>query len=355
MVSQLIPPIPTSCGIFLTYICNSECRHCMYACSPRWSSDWISIKDLEKIIVQLSDKILPPPSGFSRVGVNYGLHFTGGEPFLNYPLLLEAIKTAKDYGIPSIFVETNSFWCKDLGETEEKLIELKKAGLDGILISINPFVVEYVPFERMERNISLSLKIFGLNTIIYQYEFYKQFKDVNLKGLLSFEDYLERFKLDGLRWVELIPMGRTCYELRHLFYKYPAKYFFKENCRSSLLREWHTHIDNYGNYITGYCGGISLGDARELDKLLDEGIDLDERPILNFLINGNLGELYDYAVREFNYREKTDGYISKCDLCLDMRRCIILQSDEFIELSPKEYYHHLTCVKKSDTSTRILK
>ncbi|MCS7126492.1 MAG: radical SAM protein [Aigarchaeota archaeon] len=347
MVSRLIPPIPTSCGIFLTYRCNSKCRHCMYACSPRWSSDWISTNDLKRIISQLADKIQSPPYGFSKIGVNYGLHFTGGEPFLNYQLLLEAVKIARDYEIPSIFVETNSFWCVD--EAEEKLMELKKAGLEGILVSVNPFIVEYIPFERIEKNISLSLKIFGSNTIIYQYEFYRQFKEIDLKGLLKFEDYLSRFGLDGLRWVELIPMGRACYELRDLFYKYPAEYFFKVNCRSSLLREWHTHIDNYGNYITGYCGGISLGDARKLDQLIDEGIDLDERLILNFLVNKNLGELYKYAVKEFNYRERQDGYISRCDLCLDIRRCIALQSREFYELSPREYYQHLTTNEELNT------
>jgi len=338
---KIAAPNPISCGIFLSYRCNSECRHCMYACSPRWSSDWVSINDLKTILSQLSDKILPSPYGASRVGVNYGLHFTGGEPFLNYPLLLQAVKMAKDYGIPSIFVETNSYWCVDPEETIEKLRELKDSGLDGILVSVNPFIVEYVPFERIENNISSSLKVFGYNTLIYQYEFYRQLKEKNLKGLLKFEDYIKAYGLRGLEWVELIPMGRTCYRLREIFSKYPARIFFKENCRENLLREWHTHIDNYGNYMTGYCGGISLGDAGKLNQLLDEGIELDDKPILNILINENLGELYQLAVREFNYKEREDGYISKCDLCLDIRRCIALQTKEYLELSPRQYYTHL--------------
>jgi len=338
---KITPPNPISCGIFLSYRCNSECRHCMYACSPRWSNDWISLNDLKTILSQLSDKILPSPYGVHRVGVNYGLHFTGGEPFLNYPLLLEAVKMAKDYGIPSIFVETNSYWCTDPGRMIEKLVELKDSGLDGILVSVNPFIVEYVPFERIENNISLSLKLFGYNTIIYQYEFYRQFKEANLRGLLRFEDYLKIHGLKRLEWVELIPMGRACYKLRDIFPKYPARIFFKENCRESLLREWHTHVDNYGNYIAGYCGGISLGDARKINQLLEEGIDLDEKPILNILISKNLEELYKLAVREFDYKEREDGYISRCDLCLDIRRCIALQTEEYQELSPREYYTRL--------------
>jgi len=334
------PPRPISCGIFLTYKCNSECRHCMYASSPRWRADWISESDLSRILSQLSGKIIPAPGGSRDVGINYGIHFTGGEPFLNFRLLLRAIEIAKSYELPSIFVETNSFWCIDDSLTEEKLRQLKEAGINGVLISVNPFLVEYVPFERIDRAIRIGRKIFGENLMIYQEVFYHQFRSLRLRGTISFNRYLEISGFSGLRYVELLPMGRTCYKLRDLFVKYPAKYFLRESCRAELLREWHTHIDNYGNYITGYCGGISLGDARELDELLERGIDLDERPILRALMN-NLGELYKFAVKEFNYAEKTDGYISKCDLCLDIRRHIVQNSGEFPELSPREFYFHL--------------
>jgi len=342
MADRIYPPKPISCGILLSYRCTSECRHCMYACSPRWGGDWISEPDLRKILSMLADWIVPAPSGRSGVGVNYGLHFTGGEPFLNYRLLVKAVNLAEELGIPSVFVETNSFWCADRERGAEMLEELKDAGLEGILISVNPFLVEYTPFERIDLAIELSRRIFGWNTMIYQLEFYDQFKRIGLRGTMSFEKYLETFGFEGLRWVELIPMGRACYKLRDVFRKYPARYFFDENCRSSLLRNWHAHIDNYGNYMTGYCGGLSLCDARRLDELLEEGIDLDERPILRFLILGTLGDLYRFAVREFNYVEKPDGYVSKCDLCLDIRRHIVSQGGRgFPELAPREFYMHL--------------
>ena len=337
---RISPPRPVSCGIFLTYKCTSECKHCMYASSPRWRADWIAESDLSRILSQLSGKIVPAPRGKRAVGINYGIHFTGGEPFLNFKLLLRAVETASSYGLPSIFVETNSFWCVDDSLAREKLKELKEAGLNGVLVSVNPFLIEYVPFERIDRAIKICREIFGENLMIYQETFYHQFRSLRLRGTLSFSRYLEIFGLPGLSYIELLPMGRTCYKLRDLFVKYPAKYFLRENCRAELLREWHTHIDNYGNYITGYCGGLSLGDARELDELLEKGLDLDERPILKALMN-NLGELYHFAVREFNYVEKKDGYISKCNLCLDIRRHIIQNSGKFIELSPREFYFHL--------------
>lgn len=91
------------------------------------------------------------PLGFDRIGVNYGLHLTGGEPFLNFKRLLKVVRILKEFEVPSTFVETNSFWCINEEVTKEEMMELKEAGLDGILMSVNPFILEYVPFKRTER------------------------------------------------------------------------------------------------------------------------------------------------------------------------------------------------------------
>ena len=73
-------PVPRSGGLILSYKCNARCKHCMYACSPKWNTDWISQNDLEQILLQLADKIIPAPYGRDTVSLNHGLHFTGGEP-----------------------------------------------------------------------------------------------------------------------------------------------------------------------------------------------------------------------------------------------------------------------------------
>jgi len=338
-MKKLSVPKPISAGIFLSYKCTSECKHCMYACSPRWKADWISEKDLQKILTQLYDIIQPSPLDSNRIAINYGLHFTGGEPFLNFDLLHKAVKLAHEIGIPSTFVETNSFWCIDDRSTKEKLLQLKDSGLDGILISVNPFILEQVPFERTERAIKTSRDIFKENAIIYQEIFYHQFKELNIKDTLSFEEYLKKVGLNGLSFIELLPMGRATYKLQHLYKKYPAEQFLEESCRTDLTRAWHAHIDNYGNYITGYCGGISLGDARDLSSICS-GIDLDELPILNALLN-DLEKLCELGVREFGYNERKEGYISKCHLCLNIRRHIAQQTDKFKELRPRQFYFQL--------------
>lgn len=337
-------PKPVSGGLILTYKCSAECRHCIYACSQKWSADWISPEDLEKILQQLSGKIISNVHGPRTTGLSYGLHFTGGEPFLNFELLCLAMEIADKLRIPSTFVETNCFWAVDDASAKDRLKTLKRKGLRGIMISVNPFYLEYVPFERTERAIRISLEIFGRNVMVYQLEYYRRFKELGLKDKVPFEEYLglER-KEDFLKYVEFFVTGRAPYRLREVLGDIhplrPAEHFFGEECVTPFLRGWHNHFDNYGNYIPGFCGGISLGDCREMDMLLRDGIDTEQYPVIAFLAHDDTQGLY-YFAKDLGYAEPPEGYVSKCHLCMDIRRHLASKGD-FNELRPGEFYRHL--------------
>ncbi|MEM3040832.1 MAG: hypothetical protein QXG97_02240, partial [Nitrososphaerota archaeon] len=232
------------------------------------------------------------------------------------------------------------FWCISDEVTRSMLKQLSDAGLDGILISVNPFILEHVPFEKTVRAVRISREIFGENVLVYQRFFYRQFEKLNIRGTMPFEEYLRKGGADTLSHVELIPMGRAAYRLDNLFRKYPAAEFFGLSCREELTRPWRIHVDNYCNYITGYCAGISLGDARKLDSLCSEGVDLRQTPVLEALV-ADMEELYNLASRKFGYEELPEGYISKCHLCLHIRENLVRRTEEFRELQPKEFYSHL--------------
>ena len=135
-------------------------------------------------------------------------------------------------------------------------------------------------------------------------------------------------------------MGRAAVQLKDMYPAFPSQHFFNQSCQPPFLREWHNHLDNYGNIMPGYCGGISLGDWRQLDDLIEDGIDLDKRPILRLLIDENMHGFFDFA-KDLGYRELEEGYISKCHLCLDIRNYLVSKKD-FKELRPLEFYDHLT-------------
>jgi len=333
-------PKPISGGLILSYRCTAACRHCMYACSPQWKGDWFREHDLREILSLLAGRIVPSPWGDQAISLNHGLHFTGGEPFLNFPTLLSAVEIAHELEIPSTFVETNCSWCMGDQNTKEKLALLKKAGLRGILISVNPFYAEHVPFERTERCIRISEEVFGSNVMIYQQEYYHRFKQLGIRARISLEDYIGlTSKEDLTQRVELFLMGRAAHRLKALYPAYPARRFFDEPCTPPFLRNWHNHFDNYGNFLPGYCGGISLGDWRNLDYLTNEGVDLQKNPILGFLIGEDMRGLLKFA-NNFGYQGSPRGYVSKCHLCLDLRTYLVSKGD-FQELKPKEFYEHV--------------
>jgi len=333
--SRLIIPEPVSAGLLLTYKCNSGCKHCMYDCSPKWDEDWISQEDVDTYLSLLSGKIKSSIYGLDHIDLNSGLHFTGGEPFLNFELLLRATEIARIYNIPSTFVETNCYWCTDDKETEERMRHLKRAGLNGIMISVNPFLLEHVPFVKTLRAIKIAKRIFGKNTLVYQPFFYSQFKRLGVASTLTFSDYTNRIGIGGLNHAEVIPMGRLPYQLGYLFQKHPAQSFFGQSCSGRLTSPHHVHIEYYGNYIGGFCGGISLGDCHDPNFFFN-GINLNERPVLKALVT-DIEELYRLG-KEFQYEDIAEGYTSACHLCLDIRKHFVQQSNNFIELTPAQMY-----------------
>jgi hypothetical protein len=116
--------------------------------------------------------------------------------------------------------------------------------------------------------------------------------------------------------------------------------FLDVPCQPAFIRDWHNHFDNYGNYMPGFCGGISMGSWYEIDTLTRDGIDLESRPVLKFLVEGDFEGLTRFA-NDSGYEEVAEGYISKCDLCLDIRKFLVTKS-EFNELQPKAFYEQLT-------------
>jgi len=301
-------------------------------------------EDLEAILGQLARTIRPSPAGADAIAVNDGLHFTGGEPFLNFDLLCRAVEIADELGIPSTFVETNCTWAASDRIASDRLALLRDKGLRGILISVNPFFLEHVPFERTERTVRAAVKIFDRNVIVYQLDYYRRFRQWGIKSRMPLEEYL---RLEGpgafAGNVEFFPMGRAPFaldrELGEAFARRRAERFFGEPCWPPMIRNWHNHFDNYSNYMPGFCGGISLGDCRDLESLTTRGVALDERPILAFLINDDMPGLYEFA-RDRGYSESPRGYFSKCHLCVDLRRHLVARGD-FPELAPAQMYEHL--------------
>ncbi len=325
----------SSLGIMPTYQCSNQCRHCLYASSPSYK-EWMDDDTLDTILKELKK--------YSQYLT--GIHIGGGESLLKVDRTADLIRKITDINLPLEYVETNAFWCWNDEKTESVFLKLKEAGLRAVLISVSPFHLEYVPFEKTERAVEFAKKIFGVHgVLIYTPYYYQQFQGLeDHKQTLPFEDYLgaiglEEVSLQIASEYSLIPNGRAGTVLRSIFEHHPAQRFFGETCQKELSSPHHLHIDCYGNYIAGLCAGITLGDARDLDSIY-QGIDLTEKPVLRNLVLGGVEFLLHWAKENAGYEERPRGYVAKCDLCLDIRRHLV-QAGKFDELQPKQFYENL--------------
>ena len=322
---------PSELGIILSYQCNAECKHCLYACGREWT-EWMTIGQLKEALDVLS--------GWSH---DFQVHHTGGEPFMNFPLLLEAARLTREMGITQ-FVETNALWCTNEDRAYDWLGQLSAAGLDGILISCSPFQAEKVPLRRVLLAVEAAGKVFGYGSVgVYQTHCIREVSQFAVDETVPIEAYVERYgaeRAGRMFWgmYGLIDSGRASYTLGHLTQKYPPERFRGYNCRRELLYAHHSHFDVYGNYISWFCGGLRMGSWRDFDDMLNRYERRDYPELTGILIDDGPYGLYRFARDKYEYCPLEDGYVGKCHLCVDARKHLSSQG-EFVELQPSQFYN----------------
>jgi MoaA/NifB/PqqE/SkfB family radical SAM enzyme len=112
--------------ILLTYTCNYECDHCFVWGGPGQSGTF-SLSHLEDVLRQAEE-----------VESIRKIYFEGGEAFLYYPILVEAVRRAKQKGF-WIGVVTNGYWATGLDEACAWLQPLVAAGLDRLEVSCDEY------------------------------------------------------------------------------------------------------------------------------------------------------------------------------------------------------------------------
>jgi len=93
--------------ILLTYQCTYECDHCFVWGSPRQTGT-LTFEQIEQILRQAKE-----------AGVT-SIYFEGGEPFLYYPILVQAVRKAADLGF-SVGIVSNAYWANSVADAQEWL------------------------------------------------------------------------------------------------------------------------------------------------------------------------------------------------------------------------------------------
>ena len=257
-------------------------------------------------------------------GPGFQIHLTGGEPFLNFPLLLEATRIAVELDLP-VYVETNAAWVRDFTIAEERFSRLREAGMNAVQVSVSPFHQEVIPLQRTLDGISAARLVFGSDRVmVYQSEWLPELARFGLKTPVPLEHYRREYgeREAGLRlWMGfgLIGGGRAGYRLGAWVHRRPADAFAGTNCTQELAFAPHSHLDLYGNFIPSFCGGISLGEWHDLSVLVRDFRRGKTGALVRTLMESGPFGLYRKARDEGGYQPLTNGYVDKCHLCVDVR------------------------------------
>ena len=273
---------------------------------------------------------------------SFQVHLTGGEPFLKFPLLLYATQIAVELNVPC-YVETNAGWCLRDDLVADRFQQLKQAGLQAILISCSPFHAVTIPPERTLRAIAIAGEVFGhRNVIVYQPEWLDLLVHFGTDRPTPLEAYAQTYgteRAGRFFWqgYGLISGGRSGYKLGHLVERQPPESFRGERCYHEILYAHHSHLDLYGNYISGFCGGLTAGDWHRLPKIIQDYERGIYPPLIKILIDEGPYGLFNFAREGYAYQVLFDGYAGKCHLCVDVRAHLAIFG-EFDELEPQEFY-----------------
>jgi hypothetical protein len=266
------------------------------------------------------------------------IHLSGGEPFGDWPRLIEICRRARDEGLgPLHKVETNAFWATEAAVVRERVHALADAGMQKLVVSADPYHQQFVPIERCRLAARVAEDILGADRVQVRWrdwlaegEDTDRLSDSARTGLFAQYAAGDRDRRCG-RAAEALGGALSC--------KSPGD-LADNSCRQGLLRSRHVHVGPEGRVFPGTCAGIVLGtlgpghSASDIWRALDA--DHSERPVVGTLARcGPVGLLDEAVACGFGPRT---AYASKCHLCWDIRRWLARQGLHADELGPPWMY-----------------
>lgn len=314
-------------GLLLTNWCNARCGSCYLNCGPELADRMPAEKAID-YWRQLAEA--------SSTGCK--IHLTGGEPFGDWPALIDVCRRAKAAGLTGLQkIETNAFWATDRELIKSKILELADAGMGKLVISTDPYHQQFVPIANCRLAAQVAIEILSEQRVQVRWRDWladgfdtSGLADDELHGV--FTEYAAKGRD---RYI-----GRAAGMLTDMLSQpgLPIEQFDGMNCRDQILGSRHVHVCPGGQIMPGVCAGIMIGlpedsiqSARR--KLTETGL---SRPVLSALIDGGPAALAQLA-QTHGYRPRTD-YASKCHLCFDARSYLFAAGLFAAELGPAWIY-----------------
>lgn len=275
----------TGLHLLLTYQCTFECDHCFVSGSP-WQSGVMTLPQIRDIYTQAAD-----------LGTVRSIYFEGGEPFLYYSLLLQAVREAHRAGF-EVGIVTNAFWANSL---EDGAINLAPfAGLVKDLSVSSDLFHWSEPVSKQVTNACTAAEKLGIPLGTISVAEPEMGRSEGQIGMLPEGE-------SGVMY-----RGRAAAKLAPRASSKPADEFNK--CPFEDLRDpGRVHLDPFGH--VHICQGISIGNIYETSlREITETYRPENHPITGPLLKGGPHEL----AREYG-TILDSGYADACHLCYSTR------------------------------------
>ncbi len=274
----------TGLHFLLSYQCSNECDHCFAWGSPRQrgTMTWEQIQGL------LEEA--------GAMGSVESVYFEGGEPFLFHPILVKAVRLAKEMGF-TVGAVSNAYWASTLEDAKIWLSPMAGA-LADLSISNDHFHLAAKDRHRITHaeKAARLLKIPLATISIANPE-----EAEGRKGMLPEGESAVMYR------------GRAVETLAPAAPKHTWRKF--THCPHENLNDpGRLHVDALGNLHV--CQGLIVGNVtdRSLAEVC-ENYRPAEDPILGLLISGGPAEL----AKNLEYDVKEE-YADACHLCYETRR-----------------------------------
>jgi organic radical activating enzyme len=139
-------------GFILTARCNAACGHCSKSFGPTRTEALSQTQ-----VFRLMDE-----AAAIEDGQPLSFDITGGEPFLNFEMLVAVVAHGAQLG-GEVSCVTNAYWARTDEIAIAKLTQLSNSGLTSLSVSISRFHQQFVPLHRAQRALKFAAEI-GIST-----------------------------------------------------------------------------------------------------------------------------------------------------------------------------------------------
>jgi hypothetical protein len=320
--------------ILLTYRCLNECDHCFLYCGPQVEGTF-TLAGIRDAIDQAVE-----------AGIEW-FYLEGGEPFLHYPLMVEAARLARGRGL-SVGIVTNGYWASTEEDASLWLRPLVELGIEDLAISEDTFHSDD-PERSPARVAYCAAEGLGMpvGRICIEGPVVVQGPILDAAHRVAGRSAGEEDRIGGEsaatgpaveddeRHGAPVVGGGVSFRGRaveKLLEGLPRRPFscFVECTEEDLSNPGRVHLDPYGNVFV--CQGLNIGNVRENRlRAIMEGYRPLEHPIVGPLLRGGPAEL----ARVYGLPDG-DAYVSGCHLCYLARRALIERFPAY--LAPAQVY-----------------